>query len=120
MATNNKPVSAPAVAAIAAKSSRYVPNTTAPQYLPDSGAGLSEVHARLRHRPPTRQDRQADREANGSPRAHSFRASGVKHQPEPKRAVSTGVRKKFGELLGWFHESERLARPVVEAGRYAG
>jgi hypothetical protein len=26
------------------------------------------------------------------------------------------VRKELGELLGWFHESERLARAVVEAG----
>ena len=32
-------------------------------------------------------------------------------------AGSTGQRKKLGELLRWFHESERLARTVVEASR---
>jgi len=42
MATNNKPVSAPAVAAIAAKSSRYVPNTTAPQYPRDPALGSAK------------------------------------------------------------------------------
>src|SRR3989442_9458442 len=30
-------------------------------------------------------------------------------------ADSAGQRKKVGELLGWFHESEGLARPVVQA-----
>jgi hypothetical protein len=36
------------------------------------------------------------------------------------RADSIGVRKELGELFGWFDESERLAGPVVEAGRDAG
>ena len=36
------------------------------------------------------------------------------------QADSTGVRKKLGELLGWFHESERLAGTVVQAGGDAG
>jgi hypothetical protein len=36
------------------------------------------------------------------------------------RAGSSGVRKELGELLGWFHESERLARAIVEARRDAG
>src|SRR5215467_9548669 len=35
-------------------------------------------------------------------------------------AGSTGVRKELGELLAWFHESERLARSAVEARRDAG
>jgi hypothetical protein len=35
-------------------------------------------------------------------------------------ADSTGVRKKLGELLGWFHESQRLAGPVVQALGDAG
>src|SRR5215467_8981629 len=35
-------------------------------------------------------------------------------------AGSTGVRKELGELFGWFHESECLAGPVVEARRDAG
>ena len=35
-------------------------------------------------------------------------------------AHSTGVRKDLGELLGWFHESERLAGPVVQAPGDAG
>src|SRR5215469_6962207 len=48
------------------------------------------------------------------------RAGGVKHQVKPMWANSTGVRKKLGELLGRFHESERLAWPVVEAGRDSG
>jgi hypothetical protein len=30
-------------------------------------------------------------------------------------ADSTGQRKKLGELLRWFHESESFARPVVQA-----
>ena len=32
-----------------------------------------------------------------------------------KRAGSTSHRNELGELLRWFHESERLARTVVEA-----
>jgi hypothetical protein len=44
----------------------------------------------------------------------------VKTHVTIEAAVSIGVRKKLGELLGWFHESERLARPVVEAVRDAG
>ena len=47
-------------------------------------------------------------------------AGGVKHQVKPTWAGSTGVRKKLGELFGWFHESECLAGPVVQAGRDPG
>lgn len=35
-------------------------------------------------------------------------------------ARSTGVRKKLGELLGWFHVSEGFAGPVVEAAGDSG
>jgi hypothetical protein len=35
-------------------------------------------------------------------------------------ADSTGVRKELGELFRWFHEPERLAGAVVEAGRNLG
>jgi hypothetical protein len=47
-------------------------------------------------------------------------AGGVKHQMKPTWAHSTGVRNKLGELLGWCHESERLAGPAVEAAGDAG
>ena len=42
------------------------------------------------------------------------------HRANGRTAVSTGVRKELGELLGWFHESERLARSAVEAVGDAG
>ena len=50
----------------------------------------------------------------------SLASSTVKHQVKPDWAGSSGVRKKLGELLRWFHESERLAGSVVEAASEAG
>ena len=47
-------------------------------------------------------------------------ALSVADQLADEWASSTGVRKELGELFGWFHESECLAGPVVEAGRDAG
>jgi hypothetical protein len=49
-----------------------------------------------------------------------WRPSPVTYASRARLAGSTGVRKKLGEPFRWFHESERLAGAVVEAGCDAG
>jgi hypothetical protein len=60
----------------------------------------------------------------GSPREIGARLyislNTVKTHTRELWADSSGVRKELGELLGWCHESERLAGAVVEAGGDAG
>jgi hypothetical protein len=43
-----------------------------------------------------------------------------RHGTTLRWADSAGQRKKLGELLRWFHESERLAGTVVEASSDVG